>query len=243
MKFLSAALSFAIAWSATASALEIHPLCLEKLVPLSSSGAKTAPLDVKACTKQYNHLPYRHNTPWHATWEAVKANTAPDGEILPGYAAYNIIGGMKDNQTVIKQVVNYGGSGVFSYGLLIEGVALTSEEQSTPDAVRLTMNVPGGDRCLGGIEQLSITSPDTFTLNRYLTPAELVRYGQNDSSGAKGLADCAICCIGTIQESWSLSGESRLLGVTINPEDLNDSESEKTRCLYSLLPAKQARQK
>ncbi len=236
---IPAFLALTLLWSVQAFGQDIHPLCMEKLAPFHAPATnKPSVVDIPSCSALYKDLPFSKNGSWQAVWNSQLLNSLPEDENLPSYVAYNIVGGMNGDQILVQQVVNYGGSRTFSSVMLLKGLPL--KQHAKPKLIEQTLSIPGGDRCLGGIEDVAIYNPDTIIIHRRLTPAELMRYGQKDNrkNQSTGLPDCAICCLGTAQEQWNLAMESKepkLISVTIAPRERSNSDSQTTRCLYGLL--------
>ena len=238
MKLRIAFTTFAFLYPTATLAVDIHPLCIEKMEPLHSSASENAAsVDLESCTDKYQKYPFTKKGKWQAVWNRNEMKAQPVGESLPVYSSYNLIGELENSQVLLHQVVNYGGSGTFTNAMLIKGISL-ADSRPHSSSLEVTGSIPGGDRCMGGINELSITSPDTVLVSRKITTAELVRYGQNKANAhtvSAGLPDCAICCIGTAQESWSLSGKYELTGISLAPRERSNGESRKTKCLYDLL--------
>ncbi|MCL6268444.1 hypothetical protein M3P05_00575 [Sansalvadorimonas sp. 2012CJ34-2] len=238
MKLLTAITTIFLCLPALAAAVDIHPLCIEEMIPLHSPASeKSASVDLKACSEKYKSYPFSKEGHWQAVWSKSQMKEEPEDESIPVYSSYSLIGGMENNQVLLQQVVNYGGSGTFTFAMLVEGISL-SQNQQHAKTLKMRNSFPGGDRCLGGIHDLTITSPNSVTVSRNITTAELMRYGQSKKAAqsiSAGLPDCAICCIGTAQENWTLDGKTKLVSVSLAPRERSNGESRKTKCLYDLL--------
>ena len=197
MKIIPAFLVFTLLWPVQTFGQDIHPLCMEKLAPFHAPVTNnSSAVDIPSCSALYKDLPFSKIGNWQAVWNSQLLDSLPEDENLPSYVAYNIVGGMSGDQTLVQQVVNYGGSGTFSSVMLVKGLPL--KQHAKPKLIEQTLSIPGGDRCFGGIEDVAISNPDTVVIHRRLTPAELMRYGQKDNrrNQATGLPDCAICLSG-----------------------------------------------
>lgn len=236
----------------------LHPLCLDPLVEQSSSDSTLTSLDLRACQKRYSHLVFDQKNPWSASFSA--ADQVPDGfltkkaeeaEDLPSFAAYNVIGQLENQQILIHYVVDYGGSGTFTYGFLLKGMdlddfthldeTLATKKRSTN--LQLTKRFEGGDRCFGGITHMGIESPDKVSITRNITSYDLLGLGVPKDQQAKNHGDlpgCARCCVGQYTEIIQLDGASGLQDVRLSGARLerNNTQSEQLECLAGLVDAK-----
>ncbi|AMO54730.1 hypothetical protein GZ77_23990 [Endozoicomonas montiporae] len=253
-RLFSTTLLFLLSNSALADAL--HPLCLDRFAELErGSGIRTmTSLDLRACQKKYAHLPVDQKSPWLASFNATSITTGTreeETEVLPAFAAYNLIGQMENEQVLVKYVVNYGGSGTFTFGFLFKGLdldsfpvldeALAGKKRSAN--LELVQSFSGGDRCSGGITDLHIVAPDKVSVTRYMTPYELVTLGVSEKQQAKSygdLPDCAICCVGEFTKIINLNGHGKLMEVRLTGISLEQEKehSKQQTCLADLVDAR-----
>ncbi len=217
----------------------MHPLCISELVQMHS-GSQPASINLSACQKKYNGLSFTAESPWEASWSADQNSEGHINEDLPVFSAYKIAGGLDDDQVLLTHIANYGGSGTFTNAVIVKGLTLNLSGKM-PSTLEVVEVFAGGDRCFGGIDDLLIQTPNRFIITRRITPAELINFGQGEKTPSTTLPDCALCCIGTISESYSLTGSSHLNRVTIFPQAsfprIPEGDSGAvSRCLYQLLP-------
>ncbi|CAM3473047.1 hypothetical protein [Parendozoicomonas haliclonae] len=216
----------------TSGQVRIHPLCIDELVPLSGSVDQSITVDLQQCASKYKAFSFTHPKPWQASWEKQQSDdSSPLYEELPAFAEYQVIGGLASGLTLLSYKVNYGGSGTFSYALVVEGFDGHSGKLTA------YKTVIGGDRCDGGIKDAMITSPESFMLVKHATLAELVRRGEAkaDEGTENNLPDCSTCCAGTILESYQVDGAKQLKqALFYPPADTLQAASQNTneRCLY-----------
>ena len=210
----------------------VHPLCFEPFTDLSGESSRKS-IDLPACQKQYADQPYTQKTPWQGSFEAAEAVSIE----TPDFAQYEIIGQLQDQQVLVNYKANYGGTGVFSYGFLIEGLSL----DKSPNQKNLThsLTLGSGDRCSGGIEGMAVIAPDKVAVSQSITPAALINLGREKPEPGieEGLADCAICCVGSYTRHVDLQGKSELVEVSLNTRTLATFDSPQVKCLNRLLGA------
>ena len=212
----------------------IHPLCINDLVQQQEEQNHIPQsLNLEKCQLKYQSISFDQGTPWSASWSQNQNINLPDQEPLPAFSSYKIIGDMESHQMLVHYTVNYGGSGTFSYALLLEGVP--SPDNPYPSKLTLQRVLTSGDRCFGGIDSLLISGPDTALVTTNITPAALIAYNQNKNRDSN-LPDCALCCMGTISEQYSLDGKVHLKQVTLFPPNINSFNSAEQQCLYQLIP-------
>lgn len=246
-RFYSAALLFFLTPAALADTL--HPLCLDSFAELGKNSIMTS-LDLRACQKKYEHLHVEQKSPWLVSFNAASRVTDSEEDILPAFAAYNIIGQMENEQVLVNYAVNYGGSGTFTFGFLFKGLdldnyprlddALAGKKRSAN--LELVQRFNGGDRCLGGITDMRIEAPDKISITRNMTPYELVVLGINKKKQEKSygdLPDCALCCIGESTEIIDLNGQSELIEIRLNGSRMEQGKdrSKQQTCLSGLVSA------
>lgn len=217
----------------------IHPLCFEPFTDLKKSGGKSPVVNLASCQQEYIKYPFDQVTPWQSLFNKRKPGESNKAIDLPERAEYQIIGQMQDQQTLVSYKVNYGGSGTFTHAFLVKGISL-SPKKAHDKQLEKVLDIEGGDRCFGSIEQLSIISPDHFEIRRNITPSALISYGSDASASikiTKGLSDCALCCIGHFTERVNLKGEKELTGVTLLPRELRTTDTPQERCLNRLTKA------
>ena len=241
--------------SSTAMAGALNPLCLDRFAELEkgSSARTMTAQDLQACQKKYAHLTVDQKSPWQASFSAASTTTdssAEATEMLPAFAAYNLIGQMENRQVLISYTVNYGGSGTFSFGFLFKGLeldsfpvlddALVGKKRSA--SLERVQSFTGGDRCFGGITDMRMEAPDKVIVTRNMTPYELVILrtpGKQREKNQGDLPDCAQCCIGTFTEIIDLNGQSELLEVQLAGSLLEQfkDHSKQQACLTGLIDA------
>ena len=207
-------------------------------------------LDLRACQKKFKHFSVEQKSPWLASFSATSEVADSEEDILPAFAAYNIIGQMENEQVLVNYAVNYGGSGTFNFGFLLKGLdldsypkideALTGKRRSAN--IELMQRFNGGDRCFGGITDMYIEAPDKISITRNLTPYELVILGISKNKQEKSfgdLPDCALCCIGESTEIIDLNGQSELIEVRLYGSRLEQGKdrSRQQACLADLVNA------
>ncbi len=223
--FFITSLSFLTGCSAGVSSMPvqagdglIHPLCVDELLSLEEGNSC---INLKACQKRFSHIPFDTTSPWQASWKADGSH--PD---YYGFRHYQVIGNMEKNQTLLLFSANYGGSGTFSSALLVEGFSPYS-----PTLI-LSQKFSGGDRCMGGLKQVRIESPETFSVVRNMSLYDLVEFVSGKQK--TGLSYCARCCAGLITQRISLDGDPELESATIFPPQ-GSEQNESEKCFYNLL--------
>ena len=189
----------------------LHPVCMERLLsePEASADSQAAvEHDLTECLNSSKSLPFEKLSEYYARFNLPEDNK---DKSLPVFVEYKIIGSLTNHQTLVQITSNYGGTMIFSGGLVI-----TDNKSGKQRKVTVQQEISGGDRCFGGIEKLSITAPDTIEVSRRITTAELLQLNTQSDDPVDGVAGCAICCIGTATEQIQLGHPPRLRRIQLN---------------------------
>ena len=241
-------------FSQTAFAGPLHPLCLNAFTDNAVDDNVITSLELRACQKQYSHLSFDQKGPWVASYTTTDEQSFQENPERPTYAAYSIIGQMKNEQVLVNYDVSYGGSGTFTFVFLLKGLdldsfpeadeALAGKQRSAN--LELVQRFNGGDRCFRGITDVRIEAPDLISLKRNMTSFGLVTLGLDKHQQQKSygdLPDCAVCCVGSYTERIDLNGHTELQELTLNGSLLNNGKrfSKQQTCLAELAEAGQHR--
>lgn len=195
----------------------VHPICMDRLQssleePANSNEPFT--LDLEECQKKYQEIPYVRESDYSAFYVRPDSS-GPEHSRLPAAVSYKIIGQLKDHQSVVEIKSNYGDSVLQSNVVLISGLL----PENNPDS-RIIRNqeITGGDRCFGGIEKVSIVSPDTLEIERKITTEEFLNLTHDTYQPVKGVFACPTCCIGLVREQYTLGKKSMILTVELNQQ-------------------------
>ena len=208
----------------------LHPVCMEQLVsgPESSQGDTQPEIhDLTECQKINQSLPFEKLTDFHARFTLPENSKDRD---LPYFVEYRIIGSLKNQQTLVQIASNYGGTMTLSNGMII-----TDKNHGKQRRVEVHQQIPGGDRCLGGIEKLAITAPDTVEIQRRITTDELLRLNTGREEPVDGVADCAICCNGIVTEQMKTGGALEFQWVQLNRTLSATEFSKHQQCFNELI--------
>ena len=215
----------------------LHPVCMEQLVSgpetsVDSTGPKTH--DLTECQHNNRALPYEKLSDFHARFTLPQDGKYKD---LPYFVEYRIIGSLENRQTLVQIASNYGGTMTLSSGLII-----TDENDGKQRKVEVNQEIPGGDRCFGGVERMAITAPDTIEIERQITTDELLRLNTTQEDPVDGVAGCAICCIGIVTEQQKTGHSPQLQQVQLN-RTLPATEFSKHQKCFNELTGSLSKQK
>ena len=144
--------------------IEINPACLQPWVPNMESGDIAVPaIDITQCQTQYKKTPYQH--------------TVKNFLIYPlqyGFIGYKYIGQLANGAQVLDFIQNGGGTGEFESLFIVKQQQLQIINQSFSDKVQkqtfdylfLQRIITAGDRCMGGIANVTLQG-NTLTITQY----------------------------------------------------------------------------
>ena len=218
------------------AAEEIPVPCLDRFLSLTSRDVKEVAL--ADCADSGGEITRSGGA---VIWKRPRGASGEDS----GFLRAEKIGEIADGAEAYLLFDNSGGSGVFTFL-----IAARREEA----LLRKILDVPGGDRCSGGLRKASVEK-ERILIERRMTPYMIAKHltAFSDSPDAKG-ADgftlfgrddwpyCAICCVARREESYSASGDLEEGGdFLISQKDLYDQSlrNDAAACLLRALDAPQ----
>ena len=211
----------------------VHPICMDRLQssmvePANSSEPLT--LDLEACQKKNQPIPFTRNSDFSASFSRGNIDNF-DSTKLPSLVEYNIIGQLKDHQSVVSISSNYGGTMIQSNVLLVRGL----QPDISPQAQLMrNQEITGGDRCFGGIHKVSILSPETIEIERNLTTDGLLNLDKNKEQFIDGVSACAICCVGVVREQHTLGKAPEIINVELSHQTQSNDTLYRQGCFNKL---------
>lgn len=146
----------------------IHPLCVQQLaamVDFHFQPQVDAPLPAADCNRSFS------STPVDIQGDVASAEIAGTSEVRPPFYEYRVAG-RHEGVALLDIAEGTGGTGIFSALVFVEG---WPEGDLVGEDVRLRQVgvLEGGDRCNGGIAEVSIDDRSVLRLGERLTPFDL----------------------------------------------------------------------
>ena len=226
---IAALLMASVLISGISTAEMVHPVCMEQLQdgPEQPSGSKEVKtLDINQCQKKYQALPFEQLSEFHARFFPPESKQNIN---LPQVVDYKIIGSLDKQQTLVSIATNYGGTMTLSNGLIISETGKGEQRTLTRH-----YEIPGGDRCFGGIEKMVITAPDTIEIERRVTTADLLTLNRENAPVVEEVSGCAICCIGMIKERMVLGQTPELQEIRLDQQQPQTDYAHRQACFNQL---------
>lgn len=185
----------------------LDPLCV-------AGSAEPGGENLKECTGSLNKTDDTMSAKGLETFEDGSVGytfDCPDGCMREPFVSYKVAGKVPQGY-VLKVTSSGGGTGVFS------DVRVVNVEGDTLKQTIIT----GGDRCNGGIDNVSVAKGTIIQYGQNVTPFDLVELsGGNkvDFEAYDDIAACAACCIGVAQYE-----DKELVGVNLTMDAMESTE-------------------